>query len=138
MSENFKYTYGLGHVPSYQASAVPYLTSSLIVPASGSTPLEITLPAVSRFVVITNNTPLSSTNVPMRFGFSSNGVSGLENNNYGILNNSESFEAEFKVTKVFLLSDSSTFECSASVIAGLTGIAAQHLENNWSGSLGVG
>lgn len=137
MSENFKYTYGLGHVPSYQASAVPYLTSSLIVPASGSTPLEISLPAVSRFVVITNNTPLSSTNVPMRFGFSSNGVSGLESNNYGILNNQESFEAEFRVTRVYLMTDTIN-ECTGSVIAGLTRISYTNLPDNWSGSSGVG
>lgn len=137
MSENFKYTYGLGHVPSYQASAVPYLTSSLIVPASGSTPLEIILPAVSRFVVITNNTPLSSTNVPMRFGFSSIGVSGVENNNYGILNNQESFEAEFRVTRVYLMTDTIN-ECTGSVIAGLTRISNTHLPDNWSGSSGVG
>lgn len=137
MSENFKYTYGLGHVPSYQASAVPYLTSSLIVPASGSTPLEISLPAVSRFVVITNNTPASSTNVPMRFGFSSNGVSGLENNNYGILNNQESFEAELRVTRVYLMTDTVN-ECTGSVIAGLTRISNKHLPDNWSGSAGVG
>jgi hypothetical protein len=137
MSENFKYTYGLGHVPSYQASAVPYLTSSLVVPASGSTPLEIFLPAVSRFVVITNNTPASSTNVPMRFGFSSNGVSGVENNNYGILNNQESFEAEFRVTRVYLMTDTVS-ECTGSVVAGLTRISSTHLSDNWSGSSGVG
>lgn len=138
MSSNFIYTYGLGHVPSYQASAKPFLTASLTVPTSGSSPLEVSFDSVSRFIIVTNTTPSSEPNVPLRFGFSVNGINGAVNNNYGILNNSESFEAEFKVTKVFLLSDSSTFECSASVIAGLTGIAAQHLENNWSGSLGVG
>jgi hypothetical protein len=108
------------------------------VPVTGSDPLEISFDSVSRFVVITNTLPSSEPNVPLRFGFSVNGINGAENNNYGILNNSESFEAEFKVTKVYLLSDSTTFECSASVIAGLTGIAASHLPNNWSGSAGVG
>ena len=135
---NFQYTYGLGHVPSYQTSARPFLTASLTVPTSGSESLEISFDSVSRFIVITNTIPSSEPNIRLRFGFSENGINGAVNNNYGILNNSESFEAEFKVTKVFLLSDSSTFECSASVIAGLTGIAAQHLPNNWSGSSGVG
>ena len=138
MSSSFTYTYGLGHVPSYQTSARPYLTASLTVPVEGSTPMEITFDSVSRFIVITNTTPSTEPNVPLRFGFSENGINGAVNNNYGILNNSESFEAEFKVTSVFLLSDSSTYECSASVIAGLTGIAATHLPNNWSGSSGVG
>jgi hypothetical protein len=78
--------------------------------------------------------PGSSANVPMRFGFSANGV---ENNNYGILNNGESFEAEFKVVSVYLVSDSAS-GASGSVIAGLTGIPASALEGNWSGSAGVG
>lgn len=135
---SFKYTYGLGHVPSYQTSARPFLTASLTAPVTGSDPLEISFDSVSRFIVITNTLPSADPNVPLRFGFSVNGINGAVNNNYGILNNSESFEAEFKVNKIFLLSDSSTFECSASVIAGLTGIESYHLENNWTGSIGVG
>lgn len=135
---SFQYTYGLGHVPSFQTSARPFLTASLSVPVTGSEPLEISFDSVSRFVVITNRIPSSEPNVPLRFGFSVNGINGASNNNYGLLNNSESFEAEFKVTKVYLLSDSTTSECSASVIAGLTGIEATHLPNNWSGSSGVG
>jgi hypothetical protein len=137
MPENFRYTNGLGHVPSYQASAVPFLTSSLVVPASGSTPLQISFPAVSRFVIITNNTPAASTNVPMRFGFSANGVSGIEESNYGILNNGESFEAEFRVVSVYLMTDTVN-ECTGSVIAGLTRVSSIHLTDNWSGSAGVG
>ncbi len=137
MPENFKYTMGLGHVPSYQVSARPYLTSSLTIPANSGTPLEVSFESVSKFVVITNTLDGGATNVPLRFGFSANGVKGVENNNYAILNNAESFEAEFKVTKVFLLSDTAN-ECSASVIAGLTGIENIHLVNNWTGSVGVG
>ena len=137
MSSNFKYTYGLGHVPSYQASAKPYLTSSLTVPALGEAPLEVSFDSVSKFIIITNTLAGSATNVPMRFGFSSIGVSGSVQNNYAVLNNSESFEADFKVTSVFLLSDSAN-QCSASVVAGLTGIHRTHLETNWTGSTGVG
>ncbi len=137
MSNNFRYTMGLGHVPSYQASARPYLTSSLTVPSSSATPLEIEFESVSRFIIITNTLPGSAANVPLRFGFSAHGVKGSVDNNYAILNNSETFEADFRVTKVFLLSDS-TSECSASVIAGLTGIDNSHLPTNWSGSTGVG
>jgi len=137
MSSNFKYTYGLGHVPSYQASAIPYLTSSLTVPALGDTPLEVSFDSVSKFVIITNTLAGSATNVPLRFGFSSNGVSGSVQNNYAILNNGETFEADYRVTSVFLLSDN-TSECSASVVAGLTRISRSHLETNWTGSTGVG
>jgi hypothetical protein len=131
------YSNGLGHVPSFQASARPYLTASLDVPANTEEPIQVSFETVTRFVIITNNTPATSTNVPMRFGFSANGVKGVENNNYGILNNGESFEAEFKVVSVYLLSDSVN-NATASVIAGLTGIDNQRLVDNWSGSSGVG
>lgn len=130
-------SYGLGHVPSYQVSSRPFLTSSLTVPASDSEPLEISFDSVSRFVVITNTLDLSATSTPIRFGMSANGVKGIENNNYGILNNGQSFEADFRVTKVFLLSDTLN-EASASVIAGLTDIDSSLLPTNWSGSSGVG
>lgn len=128
---------GLNHVGSYQASARPFLTSSLNVPASSGTPTAVSFESVSKFIVITNTLPGSATNVPLRFGFSEAGVKGTVNNNYGILNNGESFEADFKVARVYLLSDSAN-ECSASVIAGLTGIGSNHLSTNWSGSAGVG
>jgi hypothetical protein len=128
MPSSFKYTHGLGHVPSYQASARPYFTSSLTVPASGSEPLEISFDSVSRFIIVTNE---------LGFGASANGVKGVENANYGIIRNGVSFEAEFKVTKIYLMSDTVN-QGSASVIAGLTGIEQSHLANNWSGSAGVG
>jgi hypothetical protein len=128
----------LGNVGSYQASAIPYLTSSLTAPVSSSTPYEVAFPNVTRFVIITNNLDGASPNVPLRFGFSVNGVKGTENTNYAILNNGESFEGEFRVTKLYLLSDDGALECSASVIAGLTMVSTKELENNWSGSVGVG
>lgn len=135
---DFRYNPGLGHVPSYQASSRPFLTSSLTIPVSTGTPYSVSFESVTRFIIITNTLPGSATNVPLRFGFSAHGVKGTENNNYAILNNGESFEAEFKVTAVHLLSDSGALECSASVIAGLTGIGSSHLVSNWTGSSGVG
>lgn len=137
MSTNLYHSPGLGNVGSYQLSARPYLTSSLDIPASTEEPIEVAFATVTRFVIITNNTPASSTNVPMRFGFSANGVKGTSSSNYGILNNGESFEAEFKVIRVYLLSDSVN-NATASVIAGLTGICNQRLPDNWSGSAGIG
>jgi hypothetical protein len=137
MSNSIYHSPGLGNVGSYQMSARPYLTSSLAVPASGSTTLQVSFETVTSFVIITNTLAGSATNVPLRFGFSENGVKGLVNNNYGILNNGETFEADFRITSVFLMSDSVN-ECSASIIAGLTGIDKQRLVDNWSGSAGVG
>jgi hypothetical protein len=137
MSNNFNYTFGLGHVPSYQASGKPYLTSSLTVPSSSADPLQVEFPNVSRFVIITNTASPSDSSRPIRFGFSENGVKGSVDNNYAVLDNGETFQAEFRVTSVYLLSDTA-FEGSASVIAGLTGINKDRLENNWTGSVGVG
>jgi hypothetical protein len=127
---------GLGHVPSYQSSAVPYLTSSLIVPGTNNEPIEVSFPNVTRFIIITN-TYDGDQNIPLRFGFSANGIKGVENNNYAILNNGESFEADFRVSKVFLLSDS-VFSTSGSIVAGLTDIKENLLPNNWTGSAGIG
>jgi hypothetical protein len=134
---NFKYTFGLGNVGSYQISSIPYLTSSLTIPASGSTPKVIEFPNVSRFVIITNIEPASSPSRPFRFGFSEAGVEGLIDNNYVVLDNGESFTAEFRVIKVFLMSDDGN-EASGSIHAGLTGIEKSHLPLNWSGSAGIG
>ena len=137
-SEFHRHSVGLGHVGSYQASARPYLLSNITAPVLASgTPEEIQFPNVTRFVIITNTLPGSSANVPLRVGFSAAGVRGDVEDNYLILNNGESFEADFKVTSVFLLSDTAS-TCTVSVVAGLTGIPRAHLPNNWSGMEGVG
>ncbi len=132
-----QYRDGLGHVPSYQISARPFLTSSLAVPESTSDPLSVSFETVSRFIVITNTVPGTKPSAPLRFGFSENGIRGLADHNYAVLDNGESFEAEFRVTSVYLLGCSALLT-SASVVAGLTGINAGALLNNWSGSAGVG
>lgn len=137
MSSNFNYTFGLGNVGSYQISSIPYLTSSLTIPASGSTPKVIEFPNVTRFVVVTNTTPASQPSRPFRFGFSENGINAVEANNYVVLDNGESFTAEFRVSRIYLMSDS-TFGATGSVVAGLTGITNSHLTSNWSGSAGIG
>ena len=128
---------GLGNVGSYQMSGVPFLTSSLEVPASPGTPIVVEFPYVTRFVTITNTVPATSASAPLRFGFSEAGVQGTVDNNFIVLDNGESFEAEFRVTKVFLISDSIN-PTSGSIAAGLTGVQASCLEHNWSGSAGVG
>lgn len=136
-NDNFRYMNGLGHVPSFQTSARPFLSSSLNVPDNSQEPLEISFDTVTKFIIVTNTMSPSDPSRPLRFGFSANGTKGVEDNNYVVLENGETFEAEFKVSKVFLLSDS-IHETSGSVVAGLTGISSSHLINNWSGSVGIG
>jgi len=137
MPSSFNYGQGLGKVASYQASARPFLTSSLTVPVSSATPLIVSFNQVSRFVVVTNTLSTTDPSSPLRFGFSEAGVKGTINNNFAVLDNGESFEGEFRVVKVFLLSNTAA-ESSASVVAGLTNIPHGHLQANWSGSQGVG
>lgn len=129
---------GLGHVGAYQASSIPFLSSSIDIPAFGADPVHIEFKRVSKFVIITNTLSGSSKNVPLRFGFSVDGVNGVVENNYGILNNGESFEADYRVTGVYLVSDTADLPCQASVLAGLTPIEASRLPNNWNGEWGVG
>jgi hypothetical protein len=138
MALNHQALRGLGYVPSYQASAVPFLTSSLTIPVSTSEPIVINFNTVTRFITVTNTNSVDDPNYPLRFGFSRNGIKGVENNNYIVLNNGDSYDAELRVTKVFLLSDSPAHSSSGSVVAGLTDINSSLLQTNWSGSMGVG
>jgi hypothetical protein len=123
---------GIGNAASYQVSGIPWVSSSLAVPASGSTTLEISFPQVTKSIIVKN---VSTGSVQMRVGFSENGVKN--SGNFFLLSAGESFAADLKVTKVYLMSNNGT-PLTASVIAGLTNIPATELVNNWSGSLGVG
>jgi len=122
---------GLNNVGSYQVSGVPWATSSLNAPASSGTPLEVDFPSVTKFIVVKN---VATGSVKVRVGFSANGVSG---SNYFLLDKDESFQADLKVSSIYLLSNNST-PVPVSIVAGLTGIDASQLPNNWSGSVGVG
>ena len=133
---------GISDAPSYQVSGVPYATASFTVPVSGSTPIAINFPMVAKFVTVVNTH--SGTNAALRVGFSANGINGAVNNNYFTLDNGDSYTGEWRIASIFLLSDTTTDQTSASVIAGLTGIASTNVPGfvdgtvNWSGSDGVG
>ena len=121
---------GLNAVGNYQVSSIPYL-NNVVAPVSTNSPLEIVFPSVTKFLVVKNT---DTQNHPLRIGFSENGIHGV---NYFTLSQNESFSGEFKVTKLYLIGGSPNV-VSASIVAGLTGIDASQLPNNWSGSVGVG
>ena len=123
---------GLSNVGSYQASGIPWASSSLIVPISSSAPLEISFPQVTKNIIVKNVSAVSGT---LRVGFSANGVAS--GSNFFLLDRGESFAADIRVSRLYLLSNNGTV-VNASVIAGLTNITAADLPNNWSGSAGVG
>ena len=137
---HFEYKAGLSQVGQYQASGVPYATSSLAVPASSSAPITVSFPRVTKFFTVYNTaSTASSPPALLRVGFSALGTTGSAGggtNNYFVLSPGSSYTAEIKVSKLFLLGH--TVASSASVIAGLTGIETGSLQDNWSGSIGVG
>ena len=125
---NYIYSAGFNNVGSYQVSTQPHLTF-----ISASTTQQISFPQVTKFVIVKN---LASDGY-MKVAFSQNGFNGT---NFLLLSGSESFSADYRVTSIFI-SPAAEFggtQFTASVIAGLTGIAASHLSGNWSGSAGVG
>lgn len=126
---------GLGNVGSYQASARPFLSSS--IPVSGSLDvISVNFPTVSRFVTIKNIGIEGATDCQMRVGFSENGINA---DNYFLLNNEESYSGDWRVRTVYLRTDTnSILNATASIIAGLTSIDANDLSHNWSGSEGIG
>jgi len=133
----FEYRSGLGNVGSYQASARPFVSSSIEL-SSLSTSTKISFPTVTKFVTIKNTSPISGLGAKAvaRVGFSANGVE--TGTNYYTLASQESFSADWRVSSVYLMLDSGLLNATASVIAGCTGIDSQELAHNWSGSAGVG
>lgn len=127
----YNYKPGLGNVGSYQASGKPYVTCSLTVPVQSGTPLQVSFPFVTREFTVRNDGSQE-----IRVGFSALGVSGSATNFFSLATDG-SFSAPMKVTDLFLISsDGSTGE--ATVIGVLTGIDRDQIDNNWSGSAGVG
>jgi len=132
----FDYRAGLGNVGSYQASAKPFLSSSINVSSSGDV-VKISFPNVTRFITIKNTGPDDgSADIDMRVGFSQNGVNS---ENYLTVANQESYSADWRITSVFLkVHTTSTSNATASIIAGMTAIDSLELQHNWTGSEGVG
>jgi len=137
MPDNFKYTAGLNHVGSYQVSSRPYVKSSLTVPLSGavSTALEVAFPKVTKFVTIRNDGANPSGSCDIRLAFATGGLDEA-NNNFITIAESASFSADFRVTRLYLLS-AEAGTVNATVTAGLTNINARHLTSSWEGLEGV-
>lgn len=143
MSSNFKYGVGFNNVGSYQASAKPYIKTALTVPASSSdasTALEVAFPKVTKFITVRNDGSASGNEILLAFasgGLGANKVGGTSQDAYIKIPHSASFSADFRVTRLYLMSvDPET--PSATVIAGLTQIDASHLTSSWTGDTGVG
>ena len=101
----FDYRAGLGNVGSYQASAKPFLSSSINISSSGEI-VRIDFPNVTRFVTIKDvGSDDGGSDILMRVGFSENGTNGLADNNYLLLGNQESYSADWRVTSLYMRVD---------------------------------
>ena len=141
----FKYTVGLSNVGSYQVSGMPFASGSLTIPASGSTPLKIEFPYVTQWISVTN-----TNSKHVRLGFSENGVKNGGHNYVLIHEDNHPVEHTYnlKLSELYLLSDTGQSVANFSVVAGLTNIPVERINNlsgsddivgnNWSGSIGVG
>jgi hypothetical protein len=126
------YRSGLNYTAAYQTSGIPFVTSSLSV--TGSTPLRIEFNKITKFITVRNETLTSSANVPLRVGFSSNGVQGT---NYISIDNKEVLGPyDWRAKEIYLYCP--TGEATASISAGVTNIEGKELPFNWTGSVGVG
>jgi hypothetical protein len=138
---------GLGNSAAYQVSGVPYATASIQTPVLGTAPYEHSFPFVTKFVTITNTT--TGVNIPLRVGFSALGITGSSqgggspppdgaSDHYFILDNGESYTGEFRISRLYFLSNGTGAAPTVSIIAGITGVPSADLVTNWSGSAGVG
>ncbi len=106
------------HVPSYQLSAVPWVTSSQI--ALGAI-TELDFLNVARFVYIKNNA-VTGSGTQLAVGFTRNGFNTY-NSRYFILRDGESFTADLRVDRLFL-SGAAGVSTGFTVLAGLTDVAS--------------
>ena len=122
-----------GMVSEYQASGVPFVTSSAANEVN-STPVSVTFPFVTRWVQVFNTDSASAHT--LRVGFTSNGVSGVETANYIVLSGGQATaRMELKCNQLWFLKHGSS-ATSFSVVAGLTNIP-QNQFFNVTGSNGV-
>ena len=127
---------GFNHVGSYQTSARPFATASVAVPASGATNrTKIEFPGVTKFVIVRNDEQPEPGST-IRLAFASGGLGDM-NANYITILPSSSFSADFRVTQLYLMSNTSQ-ETSASVIAGITTIKSGRAPSgSWEDTIGV-
>lgn len=106
---------GIGYVPEFQVSSVPWVTSS-IAPSSGF--VRYDFPTVTRFVKVKN---VSGGTGPLLVGFSQN-VSGSNGLNYQ-LSTGQEVSMDVRINSLYVAGNAHTF----SVLVGLTGIEARQL-----------
>ena len=128
---------GFNHVGSYQVSCRPFATASVVVPASGGigTATAIDFPGATKFIVVRNEEHDAIADSKVRLAFASGGMG--DTYNYILINPSSSFSADYRISKLYVMSDTST-QPKVSVIAGITNIKAARVPSgSWENTVGV-
>lgn len=105
---------GLNNTAEYIASGLPWATASVVTTSS----FNVTFPFVTNELVITN-----SGSLPLRVGFTSNGVNG---SNYLTVLAGQTTRLDVRLTKLYLRADTSG-SVTFSMFAGLTQIPARSM-----------
>ncbi len=128
---------GFNHVGSYQVSSRPFARAEVLTPASGGlgTALAVEFPGVTKFVIVRNEEHKDIADAGVRLGFASGGMG--DTYNYITINPSSSFSADYRVSKLYVMSETST-QPKVSVIAGITTIETARVPSgSWENTIGV-
>jgi hypothetical protein len=122
-----------GMVSEYQASGVPFVTSSAANEVATSA-IQVNFPFVTRWIQVFNTDPSGADTI--RLGFTSNGVLSAPNANYLILSGGQATDRlELKCSAVWFRQHGAN-PTSFSLIAGLTNVPIKQFFT-MSGSNGV-
>lgn len=123
---------GPSDVPSYQLSAIPFVTTSQ---AGTVSPLVVEFPTTTRWVQVVNTS--GNTGDPLHIGFTENGVSGNPDDYRFSLpfaaGANSTARWELRVSKMYFLAD--TNPVNFSLIAGLSPVPSRYFDDI-TGSLG--
>lgn len=106
---------GVGFVPEYQVSSIPWVTASIAL----GTPQRYDFPTVTRFVNVHNSAATGGAEV--RFGWSYPGVTGSY---YFGVSPQESLSVDVRCTSLFVIATAGT---PFQLLVGLTGIEARQM-----------
>lgn len=110
---------GIGNVGSYMVSSKPFVSGGLVIPRSGSAPLRLDFPSVTKRVTF-KNTSVGD----IRVGFDLSDMTG--SNQYMLVKASKTFTSKIALNKIYLMSDTTTAR-SGAILAEMSGIANAEL-----------